>query len=175
MDCSFREPLLEDSRDATGSGIPAGDSRLMSAARSTTNSVDDIHQLERAWPEALVSADIDLLEGIWAEDFSLTTPDGTQITRDDCLAGLYGGEIQFESFEAQAHEMLVYGDDVVVSGPVRVKCPRGFPDLNAAEHYVAIYSRRSEGWQQVAAIVTRGATPNSTPARTTRETRPPDS
>jgi len=76
--------------------VPSG----TSANRSTAITVDEVHQLERAWPQALVNGDIELLEEIWAEDFSLTTPDGTQITRDDCLAGLCGDEIQFELFAA---------------------------------------------------------------------------
>lgn len=130
--------------------VPGG----MSAERSTANTFDDIHQLERAWPEALVNGDIDLLEEIWAQDFSLTTPDGTQIAREDCLAGLCGDEIHFELFDANAREVTIYGDNAVVRGSARVKCPRSLPDLNAAEHYVAIYSRRGDGWQQVAAIVT---------------------
>ena len=133
--------------------VPSG----TSAKRSTAITVDAIHQLERAWPQALVNGDVELLEEIWAEDFSLTTPDGTQITRDDCLAGLCGDEIQFELFDANACETMIYGDDAVVRGSARVKCPRSLPDFNAAEHYVAIYSRRGNAWQQVAAIVTSGA------------------
>jgi len=114
----------------------------------------DIHELERVWPEALVNVDIDLLEEILAEDFSLTTPDGTNIAREDCLAGLVGDEIRFDMFEPTPRRFSVYGDDVVVRGPARVECPRGLPALNAAEHYVAIYSRRGASWLQAAVIVT---------------------
>jgi Domain of unknown function (DUF4440) len=127
---------------------------VMSAVRSTASSLDDIYQLERAWPEALVNADIDLLEDIWSDDFSLTTPDGTQLNRDDLLADLCGGQIKFEAFATHANEMLIHGDDVVVNGPAKVRCVRGLQNFDAAAHYVTIYSRRGEAWQQVATIVT---------------------
>lgn len=124
--------------------------------------MDEIERLERTWPEALVNADIELLEEIWAEDYSLVTPDGTHVTRADCLAGLCDGEIQFEAFDANALEISVNGEDAVVSGRASVKCPRGLPDLNAACCYVAIYSRRDDGWQQVATVVTRTRTDTRT-------------
>jgi hypothetical protein len=154
MECPCREPLLEGLSNGTRPAIPARVPGIMSAARSTVSSLDGIHELERAWPEALVHADIDALEEIWSDDFSLTTPDGTQLTRADFLADLCGGEIRFEAFDAHPSEMLLHGDDVVVNGPAKVRCVRGLPDLNAAVHYVAIYSRRGDVWQQVATIVT---------------------
>jgi ketosteroid isomerase-like protein len=131
---------------------------ILDKAHSTDRTVEDIERLERTWPEALVNADIELLEEIWADDFSLITPDGTHITRADCLAGLCDGDIRFEAFDADARQISVHGDDVVVSGRARVKCPRGLPDLNAAGCYVAIYSRREDGWRQVATVVTRTKT-----------------
>ena len=129
--------------------------RLLSKALSTDSTVEDIDRLERTWPEALVNADIELLEEIWADEYSLVTPDGIHITRADCLAGLCGGDIRFETFDADPRQVSVYGNEVVVSGRARVKCPRGLPDLNAAGCYVAIYSRREDGWRQIATIVTR--------------------
>jgi hypothetical protein len=119
------------------------------------NTFDEIGQLERAWPAALVKADIGLLEVLWAEDYSLVTPDGTLVTRADCLAGLCDGEIKFEAFDADVIDVRLYLDDVVVSGRVAVKCARGLPDLNAASGYVAVYSRRDDRWQLVTTVVTR--------------------
>jgi Domain of unknown function (DUF4440) len=126
----------------------------MSAVRSTTSSLDDIHQLERAWPEALVNSDIDLLEEIWSADFSLTTPDGTLLGRDDLLADLCGGQIKFEAFETHADEMLIHGADIVVNGQAKVAGVRGLQNVDTAAHYVTIYSRRGETWQQIATILT---------------------
>ena len=142
----------------------AGSSAILSDARSTANTrtLESINQLERASWQALVKPDVYLLDEIWADDYSLTTPDGTRLTREDCLAGLCDGTIRFEAFDADALQFQIDGDDVVVRGRAHVKCRLDLHDLDAAERYLAIYSRRGDGWEQVATVATRTKTDTRT-------------
>jgi hypothetical protein len=146
--------------------ISSGDPGVTGTPRSAPPipTIEGIMQLERAWLQALVKADIGVLDEIWADDYSLTTPDGTRLTRADCIAGLGDGAITFESFDAEALDARNYGDDVVVRGCARVKCRLDLHDLDAAERYVTFYSRRGDRWQQVATVVTR-ALPEQTSDR----------
>jgi hypothetical protein len=51
---------------------------------------------------ALVTADVPTLQRLYAKDYELVTPSGDVLARDDFLASVADGEIDFRRFETVA-------------------------------------------------------------------------
>ncbi|WP_161964938.1 nuclear transport factor 2 family protein [Ornithinimicrobium cerasi] len=125
------------------------------AATTTGPSPAEVAQslrgLEMRRLQALVDADLEVLEVLHAEDFRLVPPPGTQLDRDDYLGAVAAGDIDYLLFEP------VSEIEVTVDGATAVLTYRSQIHLDAAgqgelEHdawHTYVYERGSEDWQVV--------------------------
>ena len=73
--------------------------------------IQQLRQLSAAEHNALVAADTNRLETLLAADFTLVTPDGDTLPRDDLIAAVRSGDLDFQAF--RIHEISP-GDAVEV-------------------------------------------------------------
>jgi hypothetical protein len=60
--------------------------------------IEQLRQLSEAEHDALVAADTNRLETLLAADFTLVTPDAQTLTRDDLIAAVGSGDLDFHAF-----------------------------------------------------------------------------
>jgi ketosteroid isomerase-like protein len=119
------------------------------------DAVADLVEIERAWMEALRSRDMDRLESILADEFTLTTgrPGAEVRGRREWLEVSRTAYV-VESFEFQWIEARVYGEAALVRSRYRQVARMG--DLDRTDAYLMsdVFTRRDGRWQAVARHLT---------------------
>jgi ketosteroid isomerase-like protein len=117
--------------------------------------VEALEQLEAEFHAASLKGDTAALERVWADEYTLTTPNGRVIGKAELLAMLRSGALKYEVLEPEGLEISVYGDAAVVTGrvAVRAKVPGSF--TNGHDRYLTVYVKRQGEWKQVATQAAR--------------------
>jgi ketosteroid isomerase-like protein len=78
---------------------------------------NEIRRLDRAEAEGLLRKDVAALEAIWADDFTVNNPrNSISRGRNEVVALIRNGTIDYSSFVRQIEQMLFHGDTVIVMG-----------------------------------------------------------
>jgi hypothetical protein len=118
---------------------------------STSPQAERLREIERARLQALVDADMPVLEAVHAVDFQVVPPPGFPLSREEYLAAVASGDIDYLEFEPISPiDVHLYGQaavltymshiDIVVSGIGHV--------AHDAWH-TYLYERRAGRWQAV--------------------------
>ena len=111
-------------------------------------------QMEKDWAQAMVKNDEATLNRVMADDWSLTTPDGTVQTRAEALADLKSGNMKFDATEVDDIKVRVFGDTAVVTGHSRDKSTYKGKDVSGEYRFTDVFVKRNGKWQAVATHVT---------------------
>jgi len=146
---------------AVGQDKPKGDKdkpkgEKVAAASSTEQAV---RQLFDGLVSSYAKNDAAVLGGIMADDFTFTTPFGEVMTKEQRLAEIKPGGIQFDSYTADDVNVRVYGDTAVVTNRASVAGKRGDQDISGQYRVTSIFVKKGGSWQLVAAQSTRIAQP----------------
>ena len=107
--------------------------------------IQQLRQLTAAEHNALVAADTHRLETLLAADFTLVTPDAQTLTRDDLIAAVRSGDLDFQAF--RFHEVSP-GDAI----EVRLDCDiatvsyRSEMDVTSDPFHYRHDSRHTDTW-----------------------------
>ena len=111
---------------------------------------EELAELERSRLRALVATDLGAANALHAADFQLVTPSGDTYSKDEYLAAVASGEIDYRRWEPEAIESRVCGDagcvryrstiEIVVDG-------RELPPTRC--WHTDYYERRDGRWQVV--------------------------
>jgi uncharacterized protein (TIGR02246 family) len=83
---------------------------------STTDDEQLIRALHEAGDKALMSADVDALARIFADDYVQYNESGRAFTRQDVLNNFRTGAIRYPSIVSTGRTIRVFGDMAVVNG-----------------------------------------------------------
>ena len=113
----------------------------------------EIRRLDAAVADALLRKDIQALEAMWAEDFTVNNPRNT-VTRGraQVIALVRNGAIDYSSFRLEIEAILIRGETVVVMGNETVK-PIGNAPLagqTVRRRYTHIWMKRNGEWRLTA-------------------------
>ena len=110
----------------------------------------DLADLERRRLRALVDADLTVADQLHADDFQLVTPGGDSLTKDEYLAGIASGEIDYVMWEPEEIDERVCGDAGCLRYRSTIEIIVGGHELGRTRcWHTDFYEKRGESWQVV--------------------------
>jgi ketosteroid isomerase-like protein len=117
--------------------------------------VNAIKQVEQDMGDAMMRADINRLNQIYADDFITVGSSGKVITKQDLLRDFESFHDKLESFENGPIEVQVFGNVAVASGSVSEKRTRDGKDTSGDFVWMDLLEKRGENWVVVRSAGTR--------------------
>jgi ketosteroid isomerase-like protein len=108
--------------------------------------VNAIKQLEQDMGDAMVRADIDKLNQIYADDFATVGSSGKVITKKDLLQDFESFHDKLVSFENGPMDVQVFGNVAVVHGSVTEKRSRDGKDTSGQFVWMDLLEKRDGNW-----------------------------
>ncbi len=87
---------------------------------------------------------------IFADDFTFTNPYGEIMTKEQRIAEIKPGGIQFMAYTADDVKVRVYGDTAVVTSRATLKGKRGDRDISGQNRIILVFVNKDGHWQAVA-------------------------
>lgn len=114
-----------------------------------TEAEDALRTLERSRLQALVDVDMATLEEIHGPDFVLVPPPGFAMTREEYLAQVESGGLDYAVFEPISDiEVSVYGDAAVLTYQSRISiAAEGQGELEHEAWHTYVYEDTPDGWR----------------------------
>ena len=108
----------------------------------------EVRKLERAWLDAYEKRDVDAMNAIVADDFTITFGDGSMQTKPQILESLKRpSSMKFRTESVQSRK---YGDTVVLIGVVVSEWKQNDKPMTDRSRYTDTYVKRNGKWQVVA-------------------------
>jgi ketosteroid isomerase-like protein len=110
----------------------------------------EIDQMEEAWRDAMVKADIPAMTSLLADDFIAITPYGTLQTKEEILANLRSGATRITALEIFDRRVRFYGTTALVTSRAEVSGTSGGVEVSGSYRYTRVYVRNAQGkWKIV--------------------------
>ena len=112
-------------------------------------------QLERNWDDAFHHADVKFIEGVLANEFVATYPDGSRGDRAKELANAASFDQQIDSSTLDNFIIRIYGDAAVVHFTQHLVGPMQGKPVEMTFQYVDVFVFRDGRWQCVSTQSTK--------------------
>ena len=112
-------------------------------------------QLEN-WLGALRRSDMTALNQIIADDFMIIGAEGAVRSKEEDLAPIKSGDLQFRSLTTEGVKVFVYGDTAVVTGIGIYEVNFKGRQSNIRERFFDVYQKRKGQWKVIASRSTPG-------------------
>lgn len=110
----------------------------------------EIDQLEEAWRNAVLKADIGALGSLLADDYMAIMPNGTLQTKEEALASMRSGAPRIVSLEISDRRVRFYGTTALVTSRAEVSGVNAKGDFSGTYRYTRVYVRNAQGkWKIV--------------------------
>ena len=110
----------------------------------------EIDQLEEAWRNAVLKADIAAMSALLADDYMAITPNGTLQTKEQALANMRSGATRIASLEVTDRRVRFYGTTALVTSRADVSGKNAMGDFSGTFRYTRVYVRNAQGkWKIV--------------------------
>jgi ketosteroid isomerase-like protein len=120
---------------------------LLAVAQSST--AKQLIELENRFNEALVRADIGVIENIEANDLIFTDAAGLVRSKADEIQSLKSGDIKFEFIKMTDTRVQDYGNVGVVTGSVLEKAQYKNVDISGTYRFTDVWTKRNGKWEHV--------------------------
>ena len=112
-------------------------------------------EVEAAWSDAVVRADIEAIDRILSDDFMATNPFGETRYREEFMANIRDGSPAYEYINREGPAVRMYGDVAVVTGRATLKGTYKGMDVTGPYRYTAVYLDRDGQFKTVAVHFSR--------------------
>jgi ketosteroid isomerase-like protein len=119
--------------------------------------VDTIRQFEQTVGDAMVAADVDKLNQMYADDWSTVGSDGEIFTKENLLSDFKSGKHKLVSFKTGPMDVQVLGDAAVVQASVNEKRIQDGKDISGQFVFIDLLKKRGGRW---VIVRTSGAKPS---------------
>lgn len=119
-------------------------------ARALSESEKAVRKLERTWLDAYEQRNVESMNAIVADDFTITFPDGSIQTKPQIIASLKSTGASAMKFTTENVQSRVYGDTVILIGTVVSEWKQNDKPMADRSRYTDTYVRRGGRWQVVA-------------------------
>jgi hypothetical protein len=102
-----------------------------------------------SWLKALERGDTVALKQIIAEDYLITVADGRVLNREQDLAPIIAGRLQFVSAKTDSLHIRIFGNAAIVTGVGTYTVKMGDKSPVIRERFTDVYIKRSGVWQPV--------------------------
>ena len=109
----------------------------------------ELTQLVKDLNEAVVTADVAVLERVLHEDYVHNRPSGVVEDRAQYLENREARRVDFESLVPDEIKVRVYGDSAIVTGRSTAKGTDQFGRMDGQRRWTRVLVRRDERWQFV--------------------------
>lgn len=112
--------------------------------------MDDPSVAHTSWWDGLLSADLEALNTLLADDMTFHSPYGTTSTKAAFIENIRSGRLRYHSIEDDEPVTQVYGQTAIVTGSVAIRFQ--WDDQSALErlYYTAVYGWISSQWHMLA-------------------------
>jgi uncharacterized protein (TIGR02246 family) len=102
-----------------------------------------------SWLKALERGDTAALKQIIAEDYLITVSDGRILNREEDLAPIVAGRLQFLSAKTDSVRIRVFGNAAIVTGVGAYTVKMGDKPVAIRERFTDVYIKRDGVWKPV--------------------------
>lgn len=114
---------------------------------ATSNDEADVIAAERAWVEAHRTLDVGKLASLMADDYACIWDNGRVVGKTEELASYQRPDRYWDFAESDEYDLDVRGDTAILIGRWRGRGVNGPVHFDYAARFIAIYVKRSQGWQ----------------------------
>lgn len=124
---------------------------LSSGPPGDSPEAERLRDVERTRLQALVDADMDVVERLLAEDFVLVPPPGFPLARDEYLAAVAAGDLDYLAFEPVSDiDVRLFGNAAVVTYESLIDVDAaGLGRFTHNAWHTYLYEKRYGQWQVV--------------------------
>jgi Domain of unknown function (DUF4440) len=115
-----------------------------------SSDVSELSRLELAWNQAHVQGDAKVLDGLWADDLTVTVPRMPRFNKSQSLQIWRSGRMKFKNYDTSGVQIRLYGNSAVVTGRLRRTRVLGNRTIDDDWQFTKTYVRGPRGWQVVA-------------------------
>jgi ketosteroid isomerase-like protein len=116
----------------------------------------EIDQLEETWRNAILKHDPAALAALLSDDYIGITARGTLQSKDDVLANMRAGGLQFTQLDLSDRKVRFYGQTALVTSRAEVAGTSASGDVTGSYRYTRVYARDPKGaWKIVSFEVNR--------------------
>jgi ketosteroid isomerase-like protein len=108
--------------------------------------VETLKQIERDMGQAMVAADTEKLNRIFADDWTSIGASGAVVTKEKLLSNFTSGMDRLEAFELGPMDVQVKGNVAVVHGSVTEKRTRAGKDISGEYVWMDLMEKRNGTW-----------------------------
>lgn len=98
--------------------------------------------------DTMVKGDTTAVTDMLADDWRVTTPDGTH-DKASTLAAMKDGTLKYLVMDKSKLEVRVYGDAAVVTGTIRAKISVGGKEQTSTDLFTEVFVKKGGKWQCV--------------------------
>jgi uncharacterized protein (TIGR02246 family) len=122
---------------------------------NTGNDEQQILALHEAGDRALMSADLEVLAQIFADDYVQYNEAGKAFTKQDVLENFRSGAIRYPSIVSTGRKIRVFGDTAVVHGSESDEAEVNGKRFSVHYVYLDVLRKRDGEWKLVASQLAR--------------------
>lgn len=116
----------------------------------------EIEKLEQDWREAVLRRNVTAMDALLADDYIAITSDGRLQSKDETLASLRNGNVQFASLDFSDRKVRFYGQTALVTSRAEVSGTSANKDISGSYRYTRVYARDGHGaWKIVSFEISR--------------------
>jgi uncharacterized protein (TIGR02246 family) len=126
---------------------------------SAKNDEQQIKTLFEAGDKALMTADVETLSQIFAEDYVQYGPSGAPLTRAQILQNFRSGNIRYPSIVSTGRKIRIFGDTAVVHGSESDEVESAGKRFNERYIYLDVLLKRNGDWKIVSSQLAKPVEP----------------
>ncbi len=126
---------------------------------SAKNDEQQIKALFEAGDKALMTADVETLSQIFAEDYVQYGPSGAPLTRAQILQNFRSGNIRYPSIVSTGRKIRIFGDTAVVHGSESDEVESAGKRFNERYIYLDVLLKRNSDWKIVSSQLAKPVEP----------------
>jgi ketosteroid isomerase-like protein len=111
---------------------------------------DEIEQAEQTRAQALINADIQALDAIYADEFFYNRAGGDSVTKAEYLPSFASGEVRVHKVNYEGRKIRVYGDTALVTGTQHNEVTIKGENRTLHLRYLHVWVKKGGGWKLVA-------------------------
>ena len=122
----------------------------MKTGKKPANIAQELQQIEEDLTAAIIRGDSSLAEKYYADDFSVTTPDGLRLSKADFIGAVKSGELKLLSSRYDDFQARVYGNTAVMTFRSNDKINFKGQEISGQYLWTDVFVKRAGRWQIVA-------------------------
>lgn len=128
---------------------------LLPALAAAQAPADEVRAADSRRIAATVRGDASELGALLAEELTYTHTTGQVESREEHLAAISAGKLDYQSIDRTEDQVRIYGDTAVITGRADMKVNAQGKDLVLAIRFTAVWVKGEKGWRMVAWQSTR--------------------